>query len=213
MNRERESNMLFCPMLSLMTHVKRSIDLFLVRSIALRVYLSRAERVHQMYSLKRSTAGLVLPRQRQRKNTHRYAHCSKYAYSSSGLQSISKETYFDEQIKFGCSRPASHISRRLIYSRLVMALTPDKSKGEDKPGEYAPLDTRFNQYRLAYRYRQTMELLRGYLVYRLFSIAFLVNHQAKVFRLSSIISILHFTRFRSLHGVNGFLAVDCLTRL
>ena len=60
----------------------------------------------------------------------------------------------------------------------MTALTVDKNEGEDKAEEYAPLDTRFNQYRLAYRYRQTTELLRGYLVYRLFSIAFLVNNQA-----------------------------------
>ena len=42
------------------------------------------------------------------------------------------------------------------------------------------LDTTFNQYKIAYRYRRSAELLRGYLVYRLFSINFLVDNQTKV---------------------------------
>lgn len=51
---------------------------------------------------------------------------------------------------------------------------------KDGSNDYPLLDTRFNQYRIAYRYRRSMELLRGYLVYRLFSINFLVNNQARV---------------------------------
>ncbi len=49
-----------------------------------------------------------------------------------------------------------------------------------KKEDYPLLNTKFNQYRIAYRYRRSIELLRGYLVYRLFSISFLVNNQAKV---------------------------------
>lgn len=45
---------------------------------------------------------------------------------------------------------------------------------------FPSLDTKFNQYRIAYRYRRSLELLRGYLVYRIFSINFLVNNQTKL---------------------------------
>lgn len=57
----------------------------------------------------------------------------------------------------------------------------DEKKLEVRP-QYPILDTKFNQYQIAYRYRHTLELLRGYLVYRLFSINFLVNNQDKVKR-------------------------------
>lgn len=46
--------------------------------------------------------------------------------------------------------------------------------------KFPSLDTKFNQYRIAYRYRRSLELLRGYLVYRIFSINFLVNNQTKL---------------------------------
>jgi len=55
----------------------------------------------------------------------------------------------------------------------------ENKKGEIHP-EYPLLDTKFNQYQIAYRYRRNIELLRGYFVYRLFSINFLVNNQDKV---------------------------------
>jgi len=55
----------------------------------------------------------------------------------------------------------------------------ENTKKEIHP-EYPLLDTKFNQYQIAYRYRRNIELLRGYFVYRLFSINFLVNNQDKV---------------------------------
>ena len=60
-----------------------------------------------------------------------------------------------------------------------MATTDEKKKLEVRP-HYPLLDTEFNQYRIAYHYRRSLELLRGYLVYHLFSISFLVNNQDKV---------------------------------
>jgi hypothetical protein len=64
-------------------------------------------------------------------------------------------------------------------SNSTVPSTNEKKKQEIRP-EYPILDTKFNQYQIAYRYRHSMELLRGYFVYRLFSIGFLVNNQDKV---------------------------------
>ncbi|CAF1316198.1 unnamed protein product [Adineta steineri] len=59
----------------------------------------------------------------------------------------------------------------------------DENKKQESRPEYPLLDTKFNQYQIAYRYRHSLELLRGYLVYRLFSINLLVNNQDKIARL------------------------------
>lgn len=78
------------------------------------------------------------------------------------------------------------LSRNLyLYKRQIRCQSTEnisKNENEKKTTspEYPLLDTQFNQYRIAYRYRRSMELLRGYLVYRLFSINFLVNNQAKL---------------------------------
>lgn len=54
------------------------------------------------------------------------------------------------------------------------------SKRPEVRSQYPLLDTKFDQHRIAYQYRHTLELLRGYLVYRMFSINSLVNNQDKV---------------------------------
>ncbi|UJR25211.1 hypothetical protein I4U23_006563 [Adineta vaga] len=56
----------------------------------------------------------------------------------------------------------------------------NETKKQDIRREYPLLDTTFNQYQIGYRYRRNLELLRGYFVYRLFSINFLVNNQNKI---------------------------------
>ena len=69
-----------------------------------------------------------------------------------------------------------------LILRRAASTTPvanDSKRAEVRP-EYPLLDTKFDQHRIAYRYRRTLELLRGYLVYRLFSVNFLVNNQDKV---------------------------------
>ncbi len=67
-----------------------------------------------------------------------------------------------------------------IYFQSTNVSIINKNEKNNIISVYPLLDTRFNQYRIAYRYRRSAELLRGYLVYRLFSINFLVNNQAKV---------------------------------
>ena len=67
-----------------------------------------------------------------------------------------------------------------IYCQSTTLAATNNHQNKDIRSEYPSLDTRFNQYQIAYRYRHSLELLRGYLVYRLFSINFLVNNQAKV---------------------------------
>ena len=67
-----------------------------------------------------------------------------------------------------------------MYFQSTAVLTKNENEKKDVRPEYPLLDTRFDQYQIAYRYRRSTELLRGYLVYRLFSINFLVNNQAKV---------------------------------
>lgn len=71
------------------------------------------------------------------------------------------------------------ISPRLCFQSTASSLNKNFGKG-DHVQNYPLLDMRFNQYRIAYRYRRSIELLRGYLVYRIFSIDFLVNNQTKV---------------------------------
>jgi len=85
------------------------------------------------------------------------------------------------------TRSTIRLSQNLfVYKRQIrcQSTTATSSKTENEkdkfPIDYPLLDTRFDQYQIAYRYRRSMELLRGYLVYRLFSINFLVNNQAKV---------------------------------
>lgn len=68
----------------------------------------------------------------------------------------------------------------ITYQSTATVPIENEIKKQEKRPEYPFLDTKFNQYQIAYRYRQSAELLRGYLVYRLFSINFLVNNQDKV---------------------------------
>jgi hypothetical protein len=56
----------------------------------------------------------------------------------------------------------------------------NESKKQEVHPPYPLLDMKFNEYQIAYRYRQNMELLRGYFVYQLFSFNFVVNNQDKV---------------------------------
>ena len=73
-------------------------------------------------------------------------------------------------------RAANTIS---VQSTNTMPIANDSKRPEVRP-QYPLLDTKFDQHRIAYQYRHTLELLRGYLVYRLFSINYLVNNQDKV---------------------------------
>lgn len=70
--------------------------------------------------------------------------------------------------------------KKPIHFHSTTAAIINKNEKKDIQSEYPLLDTKFNQYEIAYRYRRSMELLRGYLVYQLFSFNFLVNNQAKV---------------------------------
>jgi hypothetical protein len=79
-----------------------------------------------------------------------------------------------------CSCRTLQLLKKQLYSKSTTVSALRKNKETDIHSEYPLLDTRFNQYQIAYRYRRSIELLRGYLVYRLFSINFLVNNQAKV---------------------------------
>ncbi|CAF0731856.1 unnamed protein product [Rotaria sp. Silwood1] len=56
----------------------------------------------------------------------------------------------------------------------------NENKKQKIHSQYPLLDTKFNQYRIAYHYRRSIELLRGYLVFRIFSIHAFVNHQDKI---------------------------------
>ncbi|CAF1041000.1 unnamed protein product [Rotaria sp. Silwood1] len=75
---------------------------------------------------------------------------------------------------------ARQLLTKQIYFQSTTVLTTDKNEKKTIDSEFPLLDTRFNQYQIAYRYRRSIELLRGYLVYRLFSINFLVNNQTKI---------------------------------
>jgi hypothetical protein len=80
-----------------------------------------------------------------------------------------------------CSCRGLILLQNSIYyqSTNAVPVRNDNKKSEIR-SQYPLLDTKFNQYRIAYRYRHNVELLRGYFVYRLFSINFLVNNQDKV---------------------------------
>jgi hypothetical protein len=71
------------------------------------------------------------------------------------------------------------LKKQICFQSTGISTKNENEKKNVQP-KYPLLDTKFDQYRIAYRYRRSMELLRGYLVYRLFSINFLVNNQAKV---------------------------------
>ncbi len=75
--------------------------------------------------------------------------------------------------------------KKQIYFQSTSVSTKNQNEKKDLQPKYPLLDTKFDQYRIAYRYRRSMELLRGYFVYRLFSINFLVNNQAKVKQLTA----------------------------
>ncbi|CAF2584732.1 unnamed protein product [Rotaria sp. Silwood2] len=79
-----------------------------------------------------------------------------------------------------CSCRVRQLLTKQIYSQSTTVLTTDKHEKKNIRTEFPLLDTRFNQYQIAYRYRRSIELLRGYLVYRLFSINFIVNHQTTI---------------------------------
>jgi len=68
----------------------------------------------------------------------------------------------------------------ISYQSITTVPETNKIKKKEIHPQYPLLDTKFNQYQIAYRYRRSIELLRGYFVYRLFSINFLVNNQDKV---------------------------------
>lgn len=68
----------------------------------------------------------------------------------------------------------------ITYQSTSTVPVENEAKKQEICPQYPLLDTKFNQYNIAYRYRHSAELLRGYLVYRLFSINFLVNNQDKV---------------------------------
>jgi hypothetical protein len=72
------------------------------------------------------------------------------------------------------------LQNSVCYQSTSTVPSTDQNKKQEIRPEYPLLDTKFNQYQLAYRYRRSIELLRGYFVYRLFSINFLVNNQDKV---------------------------------
>ena len=76
--------------------------------------------------------------------------------------------------------PRQGLLQQSVARPLGTAAVTKEEKDRDVSPIYPLLDTRFNQYRIAYRYRRSLELLRGYLVYRIFSINFLVNNQVKV---------------------------------
>lgn len=78
-----------------------------------------------------------------------------------------------------CQHLGPHHNFIAYQSTSALPVKNDEKKPEIRP-QYPMLDTKFNQYQIAYRYRRNLELLRGYLVYRLFSISFLVNNQDKV---------------------------------
>jgi hypothetical protein len=81
-----------------------------------------------------------------------------------------------------CSCRRLKLFRNSISYQSTTTTVPiiDESKKQEVRPQYPLLDMKFNQYQIAYRYRHNMELLRGYFVYRLFSINFLVNNQDKV---------------------------------
>jgi hypothetical protein len=79
-----------------------------------------------------------------------------------------------------CSCRTLQILKKQIDFQSTDSSVTNKNRKSNIPVEHPILDTRFDEYRLAYRYRRSIELLRGYLVYRLFSIDFLVNNQVKV---------------------------------
>ena len=81
---------------------------------------------------------------------------------------------------------SSYRTLQVLNFQSTTVSVKNKNKKPDTHSDHPVLDTRFNQYRIAYRYRRNIELLRGYLVYRLFSINFLVNNQAKVKLLKKI---------------------------
>jgi len=81
-----------------------------------------------------------------------------------------------------CSCRRLKLFQNSIYYQTTTTALPviNEIKKQEVRPQYPFLDTKFNQYQIAYRYRHNIELLRGYFVYRLFSINFLVNNQDKV---------------------------------
>ncbi|CAF1543467.1 unnamed protein product [Rotaria magnacalcarata] len=101
-----------------------------------------------------------------------------------------------------CSCRTKQLFTKQIYFQSTIASTADKNEKKEVRSEFPLLDTKFNQYQIAYRYRRSMELLRGYLVYRLFSINFLVNNQVKIAEWGE--RILGARLFRSLLKLTAF---------
>ncbi|CAF4039968.1 unnamed protein product [Rotaria sp. Silwood2] len=77
-------------------------------------------------------------------------------------------------------RSVKLLPKSIYYLSTNVNSTTNKNKEQEIHSQYPLLDTKFNQYRIAYHYRHTIELLRGYLVFRIFSINFFVSHQDKI---------------------------------
>ncbi|CAF1325409.1 unnamed protein product [Adineta ricciae] len=89
-----------------------------------------------------------------------------------------KHFYPSSSINCLC-RTVQLFSKQICHQSTSVANAHTNEK-KDLKSEYPLLDTKFNQYRIAYRYRRSIELLRGYFVYRIFSINLLVNNQTKI---------------------------------
>ncbi|CAF1407073.1 unnamed protein product [Didymodactylos carnosus] len=85
------------------------------------------------------------------------------------------------QVRFG-SPSIYKVSRRcqVILCQLSTSSLQKPAPLAPPPSSFPKLDTDFNSHRIAYRYRGLGELLRGWFVYRLFSINILVNNQDKL---------------------------------
>ncbi|CAF2365613.1 unnamed protein product [Rotaria sp. Silwood2] len=77
-------------------------------------------------------------------------------------------------------RSVKLLPKSIYYLSTNVNSTTNKNKEQEIHSQYPLLDTKFNQYRIAYHYRHSIELLRGYLVFRIFSINFFVSHQDKI---------------------------------
>ncbi|CAF4141385.1 unnamed protein product [Rotaria socialis] len=91
-----------------------------------------------------------------------------------------KHTYRSTSSTICSFRTLKFIQNSIFYQSTDAAPIKHENKKQEIRQEYPLLDTKFNQYQIAYRYRNTFELLRGYLVYQLFSINFLTNNQEKI---------------------------------
>lgn len=94
--------------------------------------------------------------------------------------------------------------RSTLHGSTSVPVSQKQNEKQEIIEKYPLMDTKFDEYKIAYQYRRNYELLRGYLVYLMFSIDTFVTNQDKVwirfnencFRNSSLIQkcclILHF---------------------